>query len=130
MFAGIHAGGEMKHLFRAGVVYAALLFSNSIHAQSLHLKCAVGGPFADESHVSWIEIDQAANSMRVKGESLALNVTADRYSSTSRGTKAFSTLHSIDRATGEITVADLYEGKIVGTKKGSCEKGTPPATKF
>lgn len=99
-------------------------------AQTFHLKCAIGAPAADNSHYSWIAIDQAANFMRVNGDALPLSVTNEKYSSRSRDTGAFATLRSIDRTSGEITVATIYEGRIASTVKGSCEKADPPSAKF
>lgn len=120
----------MKSAFRIGIFYAALLYGQALYAEPIHLKCAVGGPYSDDSHISWVEIDQGANSMRVKGESLPLNVTTHRYSSSVQNTRAFATSNSIDRETGEMVIVVTYEGKVVSSKKGTCERGTPPATKF
>lgn len=114
------------------IVFAVggLLSISHASGQPLHLKCAVGDPLPDGSHVSWITIDQTANFMRVNGDALVLTMTNDRYSSRSRETGAFSTLRSIDRHTGEITIATVYQGRIAATVKGTCEKAELPAPKL
>lgn len=109
---------------------AAALVAPNLHAQTIHLRCSIGGPFADGSHISWIAIDQAANFMRVNGDALPLNVTNEKYTSRSRETSSFATLRSIDRMSGEISVATVYQGRIESTTKGLCEKAEPPAAKF
>lgn len=115
---------------RLMAVIACTFAVNGAIAAPMTLKCLVQNPANNSQYETWLTIDPEANYMRANGKALELRATSDFYSSTTRPEGGFKTVRSLQRDTGELTVTEIYDSRVVWEHIGACEKATPQEKKF